>query len=294
MIHPTDSLSAYVAGTLAEGAAEPVRAHLDVCATCRDDALVWSRLAEGVQSAAAQVAPPTPALFDRIRRRIKPPIPRYEGSLGAAPLRRAAGILAHQWRLVTWQVWAVSAVALVAGALLAAFVPAEQSRGVLGSVVPLAAAFLVAASCGTGPADEILRATLTSRRAVLLGRLTVVMATVTAGGVLTTLGLAALDRTGSGGAASGVPELLFAWLGPLVPLCALSFALSVLWRPAVGFGFAMGLWVLRNVTGIGLADRWVSAVTDHMWAPGTAVFAGAVAVVAVTVFVAPRRIPGSV
>lgn len=88
MIHPTDSLSAYVAGTLAEGAAEPVRAHLDVCATCRDDALVWSRLAEGVQSAAAQVAPPTPALFDRIRRRIKPPIPRYEE---ASARRRCGG-----------------------------------------------------------------------------------------------------------------------------------------------------------------------------------------------------------
>jgi len=281
MSHPTDLLAEFVAGTAGPHETEQVRAHLDGCAACGAEADAWRRLSTVVRASAA-VTPPAPALLAGIRRRVAV-VPRYGAPVDARPGRRALAVLARQVRLVRWPVWAVSAAVLVA-----AVAAAGTTSRLLAAVVPLAAALAVAGACGAGtdPADELVRSTITSPRVVLLARLTLVLGATIAAALAGTAVVALFGDETFG--------LVRAWLAPLVPLSALSFALAVLWRPAVGVGAALGLWCVRAVSngpvsnGQVLSDG-VSRLVEPVWTLDPTVLAVSVAAVAVTIFFAPRR-----
>ncbi|WP_433223639.1 hypothetical protein [Microtetraspora malaysiensis] len=291
MNHPTELLPDYAAGVLPDPAA--VAAHVEACAECAAETESWRNVRTAVTERAAAVAAPAPAIFAAIRARIGSagsaartrPVPQYGGTLGERPWRRAAGLFARQRTLIRWPVWVVSAAALVLGGVIAARVtPLGLAPHALATVIPLAAAIAVAGACGTErePVGELLAATPTSPRVVLLARLTLVLGVIVTGGLLVTLALTPLQPVAS---ALG---LVTAWFGPLVPLSALSFALSVLWRPSVGVGAAMALWLLRMIASTGEINRAVAAAVEPLWSPGSGVLVGAAALVAVTVLLSPH------
>lgn len=291
MNHPTDLLPDYAAGVLPDPAA--VDAHVRACAECAAEVESWGKVRSVVARQAASVAAPAPSILAAIRERIavagppaRPhPVPRYAGEVGRRPWRRALGLLTRQWALVRWPVWVVSVAALVAGGLVAArYSAAGLAPQVLAAVIPLAAALAVAGACGSDrePVGELVAATPTSPRVVLLARLTLVLGVIGAGGLLVTLALAPLEPV------AGPLGLAAAWFGPLVPLAALSFTLSVLWRASVGVGAAMALWLLRMLAMTGGIDRAVATAVERLCTPGVGVLTGAAVLVAVAVLLSPR------
>lgn len=263
MRHPTEQLAEYVAGTLTADDAAAVAAHLSQCVACRQEVAGWQHMAEGVRS---RLAPAPASVLVAVRRRLAasyaggraagPPV--YRAVPGACPVARAAGLLAHQRRLVGWRVWAVSAVVLVAGIVLAGWV-SVPAQPVLAVIVPLVAAFAVAGACGADELpDELIRAMPTSVRTVLLARLTLVLGAVFMAALIGSL---VLSLAGAGGPG----RLLAAWLGPMVLLSAVSFAFSVTWRPAVGLSAALAVWVLRVLMASGLVDGAVGGAVEAMW-----------------------------
>ncbi|RKF26271.1 anti-sigma factor family protein [Micromonospora globbae] len=286
MRHPTDQLAEYAAGTLTPDGAAAVAAHLSRCAACRQEAAAWQRTADGVRS---RLAPAPASILAAVRRRLATPYaagraagpPVYQAVPGSRPLARAAGLLAHQRRLVGWRVWAVSVVVLVAGMGLAAWasVPAPP---VLAVVVPMVAALAVAGTCGGDePPQELIQATPTSVRTVLLARLTLVLGAVF---VASVVGSLVLSLVGAGGPG----RLLAAWLGPMVLLSAVSFAFSVVWRPAVGLSAALALWVLRVLIASGHVGGAVGGMVEAMWRTSWPVLAAAGALVVGVLALAPR------
>ncbi|WP_067173209.1 zf-HC2 domain-containing protein [Microtetraspora niveoalba] len=293
MNHPTELLPDYAAGVLPDPAA--VEAHVRVCAECATEVESWGKVRSAVAERTAAVAAPAPSILAAIRERIgaagaraqaRPhPVPRYAGEVGRRPWRRALGLFTRQRTLIRWPVWVVSLAAIVVGGVIAAQVSsAGLAPRVLAVVIPLAAALAVAGACGSDrePVGELVAATPTSPRVVLLARLTLVLGVIGAGGALVTLALAPLEPV------AGLLGLAAAWFGPLVPLSALSFTLSVLWRPSVGVGAAMALWLLRLLSMTGEIDRVVAATVERLWTPGAGVLTGAAVLVVVTVLLSPR------
>ncbi|AVT35830.1 anti-sigma factor [Plantactinospora sp. BB1] len=268
MTHPADLLTAFAAGTLAADRADQVARHVAQCPGCAAELAAWRRVADAVGDRVAAVAAPPARLRDTLLSRIasaRPAVdasavPRYAAPLGGAAARRAARILAAQRRLVDRRIWLVAAVVLAVGTGVAGWAPPGISEQVLAIVVPLVAALGVAGACGSGadPAGELVAASLTGVRAVLLARLTLVLGAIFGASSLASLGLVWVD--------AGAPPALFAaWLGPMALLSAVSFALSVLWRPAVGIGVAMGLWVLRLLAGSSALDGTVDRLVEPLW-----------------------------
>jgi hypothetical protein len=294
MTHPTHHLPAYAAGHLTGDDADAVTAHLATCPACATQARAWHRTATAVQDDTARVAPPAPHLFAAVRSRLKTnrsgarPVPAYRGDIGTRPLHRALGILTRQRTLIRWPVWTLAAVLIAGGAILAALAPTGHAAQVLAMTVPLAAALAVAGACGTDndPPAELAAALPTPPRVVLLARLTLVLTATVTAGLLATLTLSALTP---GGGAAG---LVTAWFGPLVPLSATSFALSVLYRPSAGVTTALALWLARALsTGQTAATGLSPAVlrlVDPLWTPGPAVLTAAAALVAATLLLSPR------
>ncbi|MFY1691846.1 zf-HC2 domain-containing protein [Plantactinospora sp. WMMB782] len=266
MTHPSDLLSAFAAGTLPAERADPVARHVADCPGCAAELIAWRRVAGAVGDRVAAVGVPSPGLLDAVLARLVPArgaapgVPRYAAPLGGAAGRRAVRILAAQRRLVDRRVWPVAAVVLAAGTAVAGWAPPGSSEQVLAIVVPLVAALGVAGACGSGtdPAGELVAASRTGVRAVLLARLTLVLGAIFGAASVASLGLAWFD-------AGAPPGLFAAWLGPMALLSAVSFALSVLWRPAVGIGVAMCLWVLRLLAGSDALDGTVDRLVEPLW-----------------------------
>ncbi|MEU8057453.1 anti-sigma factor family protein [Microbispora bryophytorum] len=301
MTHPTHHLPAYAAGHLTADDAAAVTAHLAGCPACATQARAWHRTATAVQDDTARVAPPAPDLFTAIRRRltttpnpsgarpVPPYVPTYRGNLGTRPLHRALGILTRQRTLIRWPVWTLAAALIAGGAILAALAPTGHAAQILAMTVPLAAALAVAGTCGTDndPPAELAATLPTPPRVVLLARLTLVLTATVTAGLLATLALSALT---SGGGAAG---LVTAWFGPLVPLSATSFALSVLYRPSAGVTTALALWLARALSTTGQTPATglspaVLRLVDPLWTPGPAVLTAAAALVAATLLLSPR------
>ncbi|MBX6752051.1 MAG: zf-HC2 domain-containing protein [Micromonosporaceae bacterium] len=285
MIHPTDQLPDYAAATLPPDVTDRVREHVEGCAQCRAELAAWQQVAAGVRERVEAVAAPSPALFAAIRTRLtRPAVARYAAPLAHAPVRRAVGVLAYQWRLIRWPVWVLGGLVL-AGTALATLTPVGADR-VLATVIPLSAAAAIAGVCGRGvdPAAELIGSTLTSPRVVLLARLTSVLATATVAGLVLTGVAAGTASTGLAGALT----LIMAWLVPLAALSAASFALSVLVRPSAGVVAAVAAWFVRAMSLDG-ANRWLSDLLDPLWTQAPVVFTLTVIVMALTIFLAPRR-----
>jgi uncharacterized membrane protein len=88
-----------------------------------------------------------------------------------------------------------------------------------------------------------------------------------------------------GGAATA---LLAAWLGPMVLLAAVSFALSALWRPGPAVGVALGVWVAQVLASTGVLHHTVAAWVAVVWRTDAPVLVVAAALVAGTLLLAPR------
>jgi hypothetical protein len=285
MIHPIDQLPGFVAATLPAEVADQIRGHLAECASCRAELAAWQQVSAGVRERIGAVAAPSPALFDAVRSRLtRPAVARYPAPLANAPVRRAVGVLAYQWRLIRWPVWVLAGLVLV-GTALATVSPMGADR-VLATVIPLGAAAAIAGVCGRGldPAAELTGSTPTSPRVVLLARLTSVLATATLGGLALTAVAATTASTGLGGALA----LIMAWLVPLAALSAVSFALSVLVRPSAGVMAAVSAWFVRAAS-IDGANRWLTDLVDPLWTQAPVVFTLTAVVMALTIFLAPRR-----
>ncbi|MEE6263079.1 zf-HC2 domain-containing protein [Plantactinospora sonchi] len=311
MTHPTDLLASFAAGTLPDEDARQVARHLDRCAGCAAEAASWQRIGAAVADRVAAVAVPPSGLLDAVLARLsadgaprtagqaassEPPtpaatgsvaLPRYAAVPGGAVGARAVRILARQWRLVDRRVWPVAGAVLALGTGFAAWAPSRISGTVLAMVVPLVAALAIAGACGSGtdPAAEVVAASPTGVRTVLLARLSLVLGVIVGAASVASLGLGWFD------AASSPPLLFVAWLGPVTLLSAVSFALSVLWRPAVGIAGAMALWMLRALAGTGTLDHTVLNVVEPLWRTSGPVLTGAALLVAGAVALSPH-LPG--
>ncbi|MBF9128231.1 zf-HC2 domain-containing protein [Plantactinospora sp. S1510] len=298
MTHPEELLAAFVAGTLPADRAGQVARHLADCPGCAEEATAWRRVAGAVGERAAAVPVPPAGLLDAVLSRLpdrrrtsrasvgsgggRVVVPRYSGVLGGAAPVRAVRILTHQRRLIDRRIWPVAGAVLGIGAGFAAWVPPGSSGSVLAVVMPLVAALGLATACGNGadPAVELVAASPTGVRAVLLARLTLVLGAILAAASVASLGLAWLG--------AGAPFGLFAaWLGPMALLSAVSFALSVLWRPAVGIGVAMTLWALRMLSDAGSVDGVTSHLVEFVWRTSGPMLLVAALLVAGTVAVVP-------
>lgn len=281
MNHPSELLPGYAGGWLPPDQADAVAAHLAGCAACAAEVAGWGTVARAAQLRAATVAPPPSTLFAAIQARLAAP-GRYAAAIGHRPVVRGLRLLLRQPRLIGWPAWVVSALLLTGGTALAAAAPPGAAGQLLAMVVPLAAASLVAAACGrdTDPAAEILAASPTPLRTVLLARLTLVLAAVflaagAASGVLVGV---------RGGAAAGV---LAGWLGPMVLLAAVTFALSVVWRPAPAVWVAVALWAAQLLARLGLLDHHVAALVSAVWSTNVPVLVVAAALIGGAVVLAP-------
>ena len=282
MTHPTDLLAEYAAGTLSEETKRRTAAHLARCGQCAAELSAWRRVAGAARGAAAQVAPPPVGLLRRVLARAthRPTVPSYLAPRWHRPMPRAVRILLAQFRLVAWQTWVLAGVLLLIGTAIAATAPeAAAVERALSGLVPPFVAVGVAGACGvaTEPVAELVAASGTSPRTVLLARLTVVMGAMFA--VATGVALATSELAGMSPAA-----LLAAWLGPMTLLSAVSFALAVLWRPRSAITIAAGLWAARLFA---LTDDRFAAFAAVIWDTTIPAIAVAGVLVAVTVLVAP-------
>ncbi|MFI6600606.1 hypothetical protein ACIBHX_30545 [Nonomuraea sp. NPDC050536] len=201
-----------------------------------------------------------------------------EGGLGdlrahaVSPARRAWLLLCMEARLVHSAVWAASllVMAVCAGlSLMSGMLP----EVLLGLAAPLVAGLGVAGLYGPEQdrAFELVAATPTSPRVVLLARVTLVygydLAIASAvSGLLWLLG-----RTSYGPAA-----LIASWLGPMTLLAALSLLLAVCWNPAAAIGVTMGAWILIALPYIGV--RIPQPAVGLAWPLGAALVLGTAAI----------------
>ncbi|WP_043627831.1 hypothetical protein [Nonomuraea candida] len=214
-----------------------------------------------------------------------------EGGLGdvrahAVPApRRAWQLLVMEARLLHSGVWAASflVVAVCAGfAAMRAAVPEVA----LGLSVPLVAGMGVAGLYGPerDHASEVVAATPTSPRVVLLARVTLVFGYDLALALLVSGALAVVD--GSPGAVTG---LVMAWLGPMALLAAVALLLSVWWRPDGAVGVALAAWcvpALAQLTAVPVPDGY-----RVLWQSGPWTFALAVVLAGAAVALAGRIEP---
>jgi hypothetical protein len=190
-----------------------------------------------------------------------------DGRLGeAAPhavpaWRRAWHLLLAEARLLHPAVWAASFLVMTvcAGyAMLRHVLP----EALLGLGVPLVAGVGVAGLYGPerDRAHELVAATPTSPRVLLLARVTLVFGY--------DLGLALLASAvlvPARGWSTGITTLISAWLGPMALLAALSLLLSVCWHPGGAVGVSMTIWSVAALSHTGLP---VPRLPEPIWGSG--------------------------
>jgi hypothetical protein len=281
------------------GAAE--RDHARACPTCRPRVAEWSAARAAAVVALARSARPVPAtlvgevLAAARRPALVRPAPVRARPAAATPgqgLAWAGRLLAAQVPLLRRSLVAACGLMFLLGALVVAAGRSGGGAELLAAVAPAAAAVGLALLHGpeVDPAVELTAASGTSPRVVLLARLVLVLAVDLA----LALAATAVARLSSDDVAFGA--LVTGWFGPLLMLSALSLALAVLIRPAIGLGVALALWVLR--LSASLDDSTFGRLplpTDHLdgfvqvWHTSLPTIGAALALVALTLAVAPRR-----
>lgn len=193
-------------------------------------------------------------------------ITRSRGT-GAVETVRPAGVRPHsrslpvelvvaQVRVLRREIWAASTLVMLLGFGIA-LLPNAPAGVVLSLLAPLVAAAGVGFIYGpeNDPPLEVVLATPTSPRLILLARLTVVCGYDT---LLALVVSAAL--VGIGLSPDGIAPLVGVWLGPMLLLSAVSLWLSLWWGSVVGVGVAATLWVVRVMLSSG-ALRLTPTVT---------------------------------
>ncbi|MCW6007934.1 zf-HC2 domain-containing protein [Micromonospora sp. CPCC 205371] len=280
-----DMLVEYAAGSLGAADRARVEEHLAGCADCRADLAGWAVLAEAAGTAAA---PPGPDLVRGalLRGALSEPEP-----VTRRPAWFSLSLALAEARLVRVSVLVASALVMALGVVMASMPPAYDgwAGDVLALVAPVVAAAGVAGVYGPrrDPAYEVVAATPTSPRLILLTRIALVFA------YDLVLAFAATGVVAAAGAdPSGVWELIAAWLGPMALLSALSLVLVVWVGPDVALGVAVVLWSLRVLAGGVLVD--VGGVLDVVraaWSTNPATGLLAAGLVAVAVVFAGRGEP---
>lgn len=273
----------YAAGSLGPADRAGVEAHLAGCAGCRADLAGWHALA---QAAGPPAVPPGPELVRGVllRSALAGPEP-----VTRRPLFFALSLALAEARLVRISVFVASALVMALGVLLAAL-PAQADAGnILSLLAPVVAAAGVAGVYGPrrDPAFEVVAATPTSQRLILLTRIALVF------GYDLVLALAASGAVAALGAdPAGMRALIVAWLGPMALLSALCMVLVVWVGPDVAVAVAVGLWSLRVLADGLLADA--SGLLDLVhaaWSTNLATALVTVALLAVAVIAAGRGEP---
>jgi hypothetical protein len=193
---------------------------------------------------------------------------------GRRHLRYLAELVRAEARLVRAAVPVASALVLALGvAVVRLGTGTGTAAEMLALVAPIVAAAGVAGThrAGHDPAAELVAATPTSGRVLLLVRLTLVLVLDLALALAASAVLAA-SATASGDAAAGLDVLVAAWLGPMALLSALSLLVAVRFGPDVALGVAVGLWSLRVLAGEQLLgeSRLLGLVLD-VWTTNPAV-----------------------
>ncbi|WP_152990442.1 hypothetical protein [Sphaerimonospora mesophila] len=203
------------------------------------------------------------------------PAPREEDPVdagGACRSRRwlPSGPIARAWTLLTIEaqimrrsIWLVSALIMATGVGFA-LLRGDSARLMLSLAAPLIAGFGVAGSYDPGrggdTAAELVATTPTSRRVIMLARMTLAFGY--------DLGLALLGSAVAhayGSAPEGMSALVIAWLGPMALLAALSLLLAVCWHAEGAIGVAVAVWTLYALTFVelptmdGMRAFWASS-----------------------------------
>jgi hypothetical protein len=304
--HIADLLPAYLNGTLARREQERIRRHLGTCPACLQDLRAWTAVGAAAPLAFEPAAQPSPALLDRVwaeleatpmRASVVPPALR-RAAAAVAPLARA------QVRLIPRSIWIASALTMLGGVGLSLLVAlgtrhaspaagAAHAALILGIFAPLVAA--IGAAYVYGPQSdaglELVLATPTSPRLVLLTRLAIVVGYDLALSIGASLVLVVVSR-GSFSAVVGV------WIGPLLLLSSVSLVLSLLLSGVAAITGAVVLWVSRLVSAVGAstAGGWLQRVGEPLqafWQSSPALVVAALALLAFAVFYVPRleRLP---
>jgi anti-sigma factor RsiW len=227
-----DRLVEYAAGALTPAERATVEAHLTGCAACRADLAAW----HGIADAPVPSPPPGAELIRQVMvRSAMSPVSRTRP--------RPVDLIRAQPRLLGRGVPAASALVMALGAVLG---PAG-----LVLVAPFVAAAGISGAYGPrrDPAFEVVAATATSQRLILLIRVLLILGY----DLLLALAASAVLAAAGGG---GVGPLVTGWLGPMAVLSALCLLLAVWLGPDVAIGAALVLWSARV-----LADNVLAPVT---------------------------------
>jgi hypothetical protein len=279
-----DLLPAYAAGSLPDDDRERVRLHLAGCARCRADLASWQALASPETE-----PPPGPAALIRgalTRSALTPPEkspPRR--------LRHLAGLMLAEARLIRMAVPIASVLVMALGVGLVLLQDTAGAELVMALVAPIVAAAGVAGTYRSGhdPAAEVVAATPTSGRLLLLVRIALVFGYDLA---LAVTASAALAVTGAAGTAS-MNTLVSAWLGPMVLLSSISLLIAVRFGPDVALGAAVALWSVRVlVGGVLVRDGRLARFVVEVWTTNAPVLAVSAALTIVAFILAGREPPG--
>jgi hypothetical protein len=279
-----DLLPAYAAGSLPEADRERVRAHLAGCPRCRADLASWQAMASPETG-----PPPDPATLVRAVLTRSALAPQAKTPLRR--LRHLAGLLLAEARLIRLAVPIASALVMALGVGLVLLQATAGADLVLALVAPIVAAAGVAGTYRSGhdPAAEVVAATPTSGRLLLLVRITLVFGYDLA---LAVTASAVLAATGAAGTAS-LNTLVTAWLGPMALLSSVSLLIAVRFGPDVALGAAVGLWAVRVlVGGVLVRDGWLARFVVEIWTTNAPVLTTSAALTIVAFVLAGREPPG--
>ena len=208
----------------------------------------------------------------------------------------AVQLLRSQAPLVRRELWPTSALAMALGLIVAFLVPAaDQSGAIIGALAPLVAAagVALAADPADDPARELMLATRTSPRQVLLARMAIVYGYDFALALAATVALVAILPP------SLLGGIALDWLGPMAFLSALALVLSLKLGTGAAIGISFSVWFSRwigrgafNTAGF-LPDGLASAAHtyDVTWANTPLLLASACVLLVVAVWLAGRQEP---
>jgi hypothetical protein len=240
-----------------------------------------------IEDALRPDAPPPDAVAVMLRRAAAEPEPvrRRRGHLAFA-----AQLLTAQMRLIRISVWLASALTMAFG-VLAMLAPHQGGlpESVLAMIAPFVAAAGIAGVCGPerDPGFELMAATVTSPRTVLVARVALVFAYDLVLAFAASLALVAMGLD-----TSGLGALIDAWLGPMALLSSLCLLLAVAVGTTTAITAGLALWVARLlVPSLALGTHWLVPVADAvklLWATNFVSAVLAVALLAASLVVVGR------
>jgi hypothetical protein len=271
----------YLSGSLDATTQARIGAHVATCAACQQELETWRLIADTWRTSSQAVVAP-PAVFEaavlQIAQRERR-LSRVQGLLQA--LRAAHLLLVEQARLMRQGFWLASALGIIVSWLIALSSPASSVQIVLSLTIPLLTAVGVSLIFypTLDPFIEIVLATPTSLRLLLLARLTVVLAYDGALALAATASLAAFAHGGS------VWLFVSGWLGPMVFLAALALLISQRWGTTAGMAAALSAWAARVLLAandqLGVLNPFLAARLSAYWSTNVVSLAVALSLFAI-------------